>query len=205
MAGIHWNQTNLPNPETTTGAQQKADQALAAAKAYTDANKVTSLPWSSITNKPSTFPPSSHTHSWSDITGAPATATRWPTWNEVTGKPSTFPPAAHTHSEYYTKQEVDAKLASIGGSQVAIITGTIANGGTLPLPSGYTQNQCYWLLSISDAFGGYYSSGTDNYYHRIYRFGWSVDNNRKVTLTIGPNYSSEGSRISAHYIVIGVK
>lgn len=30
---------------------------------------------------------SSHTHSWSQISGAPATATRWPSWGEVTSKP----------------------------------------------------------------------------------------------------------------------
>lgn len=37
---------------------------------------------------------------WSGVSGAPATATRWPTWDETTGKPTSFPPAAHTHSEY---------------------------------------------------------------------------------------------------------
>lgn len=30
---------------------------------------------------------SSHTHSWSQISGAPATATRWPSWGEVANKP----------------------------------------------------------------------------------------------------------------------
>ena len=34
---------------------------------------------------------------WGNITGAPATATRWPSWSEVTNKPSTFTPASHTH------------------------------------------------------------------------------------------------------------
>ena len=34
---------------------------------------------------------------WGNITGAPATATRWPSWSEVTGKPSTFTPSSHTH------------------------------------------------------------------------------------------------------------
>ena len=29
-----------------------------------------------------------HTHSWSQISGAPATATRWTSWGEVTGKPT---------------------------------------------------------------------------------------------------------------------
>lgn len=55
--------------------------------------------WSEITGKPSTFAPSSHTHAWSNITGAPAQATRWPTWSEVTGKPSTFPAAAPTAAQ----------------------------------------------------------------------------------------------------------
>lgn len=40
---------------------------------------------------------SSHTHSWSQISGTPATATRWPSWGEVTGKPGSFTPSSHTH------------------------------------------------------------------------------------------------------------
>lgn len=38
-----------------------------------------------------------HTHNWSQISGAPATATRWPSWGEVTSKPSSFTPSSHTH------------------------------------------------------------------------------------------------------------
>jgi hypothetical protein len=34
---------------------------------------------------------------WANISGAPATATRWPAWSEVTGKPSTFTPSSHSH------------------------------------------------------------------------------------------------------------
>ena len=37
------------------------------------------------------------TMAWGNITGAPATATRWPSWSEVTSKPSTFTPSSHTH------------------------------------------------------------------------------------------------------------
>lgn len=40
------------------------------------------LSWASITGKPSTFPPSTHTHLWADITD----------------KPSTFAPSSHTHT-----------------------------------------------------------------------------------------------------------
>lgn len=39
-----------------------------------------------------------HTHTWSQITGKPEFATRWPTYEEVTGKPTTFAPEAHVHS-----------------------------------------------------------------------------------------------------------
>ncbi|MFQ2737416.1 phage tail protein [Aeromonas caviae] len=39
----------------------------------------------------------SHAHPWSQITGVPVQATRWPSWTEVTGKPATMPPSAHTH------------------------------------------------------------------------------------------------------------
>lgn len=39
-----------------------------------------------------------HTHPWSQVTGAPVFTTRWPDWTEVTGKPTTFAPSAHVHS-----------------------------------------------------------------------------------------------------------
>jgi hypothetical protein len=76
--------------------------------------------WTEVTDKPTTFTPSSHTHddlyyteaesdarfapvvhahAWSDITsGLPEFATRWPTWTEVTDKPTTFTPSSHTHA-----------------------------------------------------------------------------------------------------------
>ena len=65
--------------------------------------------WSEVTNKPSTFTPSSHTHPLSDISDLQASwdallkaapsayVTRWPSWSEVTNKPSTFTPSSHTH------------------------------------------------------------------------------------------------------------
>ena len=56
------------------------------------------LTWNSISGKPSSFTPSSHTHAWSQITSIPSYATRWPTWAEVTGKPSSFTPASHNHN-----------------------------------------------------------------------------------------------------------
>lgn len=49
-----------------------------------------------------------HTHNWSQISGVPATATRWPSWGEVTGKPE-----LKNWSE--TKSYIDNKAASSGG------------------------------------------------------------------------------------------
>jgi hypothetical protein len=73
--------------------------------------------WNDLTDKPSTFPPATHTHPLSDLTQSSATTgqvatwngTAWvpqsPTegggvssWNDLTDKPSTFPPATHTHA-----------------------------------------------------------------------------------------------------------
>jgi hypothetical protein len=57
--------------------------------------------WGDITGKPTTFPPSTHTHAWADITGKPTTFTpsaHSHSWSEVTDKPTTFTPATHTHA-----------------------------------------------------------------------------------------------------------
>ena len=69
-----------------------------------------------LNGKPSSFPPSSHKHSKSDITDFPsslpasdvkawAKAANKPsyTWSEIGSKPSTFQPASHTHSSYVGK------------------------------------------------------------------------------------------------------
>lgn len=68
------------------------------------------LTWNSISGKPSTFTPSSHTHTKSQITDFPssmpasdvyawAKASSKPSysWSEITGKPSIFTPSSHTH------------------------------------------------------------------------------------------------------------
>ena len=68
--------------------------------------------WSSVTGKPATFAPTTHSHAWADITGKPATfaptigktettakaGNYVPTYAEITGKPTTFAPSAHTHT-----------------------------------------------------------------------------------------------------------
>jgi hypothetical protein len=60
-----------------------------------------SIGWDNVTDKPSTFAPSSHTHTASQITDftAAVEAVSPPAdWNTLANKPSTFAPSAHTHA-----------------------------------------------------------------------------------------------------------
>jgi hypothetical protein len=72
--------------------------------------------WNDLTDKPSTFPPSTHTHPLSALTQSSATSGQVVTWNgtawvpqtpsgggvtsyeDLTDIPSTFPPSTHTHA-----------------------------------------------------------------------------------------------------------
>jgi hypothetical protein len=78
--------------------------------------------WESVTGKPTEFPPSSHTHTASQITdfASAVVAVSPPVdWSSLTGKPSTFAPSAHTH----LKSEItglDADLAALATEDTAL-------------------------------------------------------------------------------------
>lgn len=74
---------------------------------------------------------------------------------------------------------------------VAVLTGTLNNGGTIPLPAGYSESQCKWLASPSTI--GATSSDGD--------FTVTLSG-RVVSITVDgiPSASS-----TATYIIIGVK
>lgn len=63
----------------------------------------TTVTWSDVTGKPTTFAPSAHSHPISDVTGlqtaldGKASASHSHDWSEITSKPTTFTPSAHTH------------------------------------------------------------------------------------------------------------
>lgn len=71
---------------------------------------------------------SSHSHSWGQLSGIPAYASRWPSWGEVSGKPSTFTPAGHNHSA------------------ANITSGTLA-GARLPMATNATQGAVKMRIS----------------------------------------------------------
>lgn len=91
--------------------------------------------WTQVRNKPTTFPPSSHTHPLGDVSGLQAALdakvgntdprlsdARDPkahthSWASLTGKPSTFPPDGHGHS-----------ISDVSGLQQALEDA--ANSGT---------------------------------------------------------------------------
>lgn len=74
-------------------AEEAAGQATAG-QAQADWAETDTTAKGFIKNKPEAFPPTSHTHPVSQITGFPTT---W-SWNAISGKPSSFTPAAHTHA-----------------------------------------------------------------------------------------------------------
>lgn len=78
--------------------------------------------------------------------------------------------------------------------KVSILTGTISSGGTIPLPSGYTQDQCRWMVSPK-----IFQHNSSNFNG----FECSVDSNRIVK---AQTYAS-GSILdqNINYIIIGVK
>lgn len=86
-------------------------------------------------------------------------------------------------------------------TKVAVLSGTIAHGATIPLPEGYTEEQCKWMVSMTypwtegKAQKGYVSCYTEG---RIVRcaYHWYNDHSKSWMFNGGVN---------ANYIVIGVK
>ena len=118
---------------------------------------------------------SSHTHSWSQISGAPATATRWPSWGEVTSKPD-----LKNWSE--TKSYIDSKAAS--------------SSGVDSLPIG-TELMSYNGINI---FGDKFVKEDGKYYKRSetsFDFGpiKSINPNRKYIET----NTEEGSTVLIYF------
>jgi hypothetical protein len=82
-----------------------------------------SLAWDNVTDKPSTFPPSAHTHVAADITdftSAVEAVSPPADWNTLANKPSTFPPSSHGHvaaeiSDFTTAAAAAAPVQSVAG------------------------------------------------------------------------------------------
>jgi hypothetical protein len=79
--------------------------------------------------------------------------------------------------------------ASALANNISVLTGYIYHGETVPLPTGYTQNQCKWLVSV-------YSHTVDDD-DTLYCY---TDGNRVLTCWTAQRYGGY-----ANYIIIGIK
>lgn len=91
------------------------------------------------------------------------------------------------------------------GQNVIVQTGMISDGGTIPLPDGYTQEQCRWIVSMREDNSRNESWDIDeggshnHFYYKIY-----ADENRLVTAKMH-RHSYPLRSINVNYMIIGVK
>ena len=87
--------------------------------------------------------------------------------------------------------------------QIAIISGTISHGETLPLPDGYRQDQCKWIVSPHYANAPFIPGGSAGYssFGTIYCF---VDEKRQVNCYVNRQVYGNTPG-TADYLVVGVK
>lgn len=122
---------------------------------------------------------------------------------------------ARTNLDVFSKSEVNSKQINtgeglLGGgdlsqnrtisldsvtSKISVLTGTILNGETIPLPAGYTEEQCKWIVSVNYASAGPGAYEIDTL--RCFLTG------RVVTITASSPDGSFGG--TANYLIIGVK
>lgn len=95
---------------------------------------------------------------------------------------------------YYTKAQTDARIIEIGPS-ITVMTGEVGHDQLIPIPPGYTEDQCTFFIS--------WRSGRTNARNDLtYLECWIKDKRRAhVRLRIGSSYSSG----TANYLVIAVK
>lgn len=93
-------------------------------------------------------------------------------------------------------------------SGVSILTGTVANGGTIPLPSGYSEGQCRWMVSMNNDNPSNTAWDIDEDGYHVHYKQQAYTTGRVVTAQtyLGSNNSPPGWISStANYIIIGVK
>jgi hypothetical protein len=93
-----------------------------------------------------------------------------------------------------TQQSIKAYVDNNGGNEVAILTGVINTGATIPLPDGYTQAQCAWMVAVGNVVSNH---GDHNANHNL----TMTANSDRVVTTTGIGTGSG----SANYMIIGVK
>lgn len=101
------NITPLTSHQSLTGYAKTTDIPTKVSELTNDSGFISSVSWDDVKSKPSTFTPSSHTHTKSQITDFPTT---WD-WGNISNKPASFTPATHSH----TFDSLSGKPTTIAG------------------------------------------------------------------------------------------
>ena len=84
---------------------------------------------------------------------------------------------------------------------IAILTGTISHGETIPLPSGYTQDQCEWTISIRRSI----NVDWGRHEEAITCIECYADGNRNVVCKTYHPDKGGWKAATANYMIIGIK
>ena len=129
---------------------------------------------------------------------ADATGTEFTTLISVNAASPTGATFYRKIGSFYNDGSSNIDINSIVRStNIAILTGVIAHGGTIPLPTGFIEGECRWMVSpnnpkVWDGAGDWETTIT-----------CSANGTRVVTMqTTGGQYNGD---YSANYIIIGVK
>ncbi len=160
--GVTKSQVGLGNVDNTADSAKSVKYAASAGSAN-------SVAWGNVSGKPSTFPPSGHTHTKDQVGlsnvdntadsaksvkyAASAGSANSVAWGNVSGKPSTFPPSGHTHSYLPLSGGTVTGALAVNGKLTAagrLISPT--NGG--PWVSGKDVNNAVLCVSTQAASPG---------------------------------------------------
>jgi len=86
------------------------------------------------------------------------------------------------------------------GNNIIVLSGIISDGATIPLPAGYTESQCRWIVSYANTTQAQFPAMDGWSWVKCYVTG------RVVTAKCGGTGPGQGTYPSdANYIIIGIK
>lgn len=117
----------------------------------------------------------------------------------LTGTPTAPTPAtADNSTKIATTAFVKSGLATVTAkNSVIVVTGVVGHGGTIPLPAGYAEAQCKWILNVDNR-----QVDDDD---TIQCFTSAAVLNRSLPGRVATNHTGQRGGRTSNYIIIGVK
>ena len=124
----------------------------------------TSVPWSGVTGKPSDYPPSSHTHTKSQITDFPALANvaTSGSYNDLNNIPTSFTPSSHKHGNLTNDGKLGTAsraLVTDSSKKIAVSTVTSTELGYLSGVTSAIQTQLNGKAASTHVHGNISNDG----------------------------------------------